>query len=401
MSRPSRFGLVLIALVSCVSCDRSKTQPRVPADLQADAAIAERAPQARRFIDTHTHTNAPAYDLILRELGPRGLQRFINLSGGSSSEARAENLAVADQFGGRVLLFHNIDWDDIDNPNFGVEEAARLEVSVRAGFAGVKVSKALGLGVRTEDGALVAVDDARLDPIWARAGQLGVPIAIHTADPRAFFEPPTPDNERFAELSLAPGWSFYGDEFPSRAELLESRDRLIANHPATTFILLHLGNNPEDVDYVDELLQKNRNALVDVAARVGEFGRHPAAKMKAFFERHAERVVFGTDIMMGVVPGPRGDPRLRLTLGSISKEPPTLESIAPFYESHFRYFEGTDKAIAHPVPIQGDWNVHPVGLGHDVLQKIYLDNAERVIAAPWLARRAANAVRATAAQLGR
>ena len=33
------------------------------------------------------------------------------------------------------------------------------------------------------------VDDPRLDPLWAAAGELGVPVTIHVADPIAFFEP--------------------------------------------------------------------------------------------------------------------------------------------------------------------------------------------------------------------
>lgn len=391
----SRGALIGVAMLAAVACDKQPPKPLTPNTIPAVTPVAA---QPRAFIDVHTHTNPFAYKLAIERLGPMGLRRLVNLSGGSSPEMRAENLAAANKFPGQVLLFYNLAWQNVEDPAFAVQEAAMLERAVELGFAGVKVSKALGLGIEI-GGKLIAPDDERLAPIWDKAGELGVPIAIHTSDPKAFFEPTTPQNERYAELSLAPNWSFYGDEYPARAELLAARDRLLARHPKTTFILVHLGNNPEDVDYVDALLDTYPNAYVDIAARVGEFGRHPASRMKAFFEKHADRVMFGTDIMMGLVPMKNGRAALRLTLGSISEEPPTLEDVPGFYENHFRYFETTGAPIEHPVPIQGDWKVNPIGLSGAVLDKIYWKNAERVVAAPWLGRRAGHAVHRTAREL--
>src|SRR5699024_8018828 len=159
------------------------------------------------------------------------------------------------------------------------------------GYAGLKVAKHLGLGAKNPDGSLIPVDDPRFDPVWAKAGELGVPVAIHTGDPKAFFEEPTPENERWAELKLAPRWSFYGEEFPSRKELLDARNRVVARHPETTFILLHFGGNPENLEYVDELLQTYPNVFIDVAARVAEIGRHPPKKVREFFGKYQDRII--------------------------------------------------------------------------------------------------------------
>src|SRR5690606_17659396 len=122
-------------------------------------------------------------------------------------------------------------------------------------------------------------------------------------------------NERHAELSLAPSWSFYGDEFPSREELLAQRDRLVARHAGTTFILLHFGNNPEDLDYVDGLLSKHDNVYVDVAARIAEIGRHDPERVRDVFTRHQDRIFFATDIQMSVFPTKDGKVGYRVTLG--------------------------------------------------------------------------------------
>jgi len=123
----------------------------------------------------------------------------------------------------------------------------------------------------------VAVDDPRLDPIYTKAAELGFIVAIHTADPVAFFQPPTPDNERYEELSIAKSWSFHGGDYPSFAELIAQRtpDRPA---PRTIFLLIHLAGWPENLDYVDKLLDTYPNVWVDVSARVPEFGRQPRTR---------------------------------------------------------------------------------------------------------------------------
>lgn len=385
--------LLLLALVA-TSCDKPPQPAPTPTETPQTIAPTTPSPYPdgeRRVIDVHLHlTPGEGVALMLKYAPQLGIEQMVNLSGGNSEQW--QRAAVADLEGRRdqVLLFHNIDWSKVNDPNFAQGEVARMRAAAARGYAGMKISKALGLGVQ-RNGQLLAIDDPLLDPIWREAAALDWPIAIHTGDPRAFFEPPTPDNERYAELSLAPSWSFYGDEFPSRVELLAARDRVLARHRDTTFILVHLGNNPEDLDYVDALLRDNPNAYVDTAARVGEFGRHPAAKARAFFERHADRVLFGTD-MMATTSLRRGTPELSLTLGSISRPPATTDDIVPFYAQHFAYFEQSGAPIDHPVPIQGDWKVNPIGLSRDVLDKIYFGNAKRIIVAPWLGRRAAQRV---------
>ena len=45
------------------------------------------------------------------------------------------------------------------------------------------------------------IDDPVLDPVFEAMGRLKMPLAIHTGDPKAFFEPMGPDNERMEELA--------------------------------------------------------------------------------------------------------------------------------------------------------------------------------------------------------
>lgn len=348
--------------------------------------------------DVHSHLSPYAYPLAIRVMDDNGLYRMVNMSGGGSPKYRQANLAEADKFDGRIALFFNVDWSSVDEKDFGVATATALETAVERGFAGLKISKALGLGVKTEDGELLEVDDPRLAPLWEKAGELGVVVGIHTSDPKAFFEKSGPENERWDELKLAPSWSFYGEEYPSRAALLDARDQTVANHPQTTFMLLHFANNPEDIDYVDQLLDKHDNVIVDVSARLAEIGRHDPDKVRKLFIKHQDRILFATDLGLRARPTDKGL-QYRLTLGSISKKPPSLEDVTDFYDKHWRYFETDEEAIEHPVPIQGDWKIHPINLPQEVLDKVYWKNAERIIFAPWLGRRTATSVATRASAL--
>lgn len=394
----ARATIILVALL-LVACEKQPATAETPAaSSNTDEAKTENpALDDRRAIDVHTHLNPYGVALAVEAFDRNSIHRAVNMSGGYGKYTR-DGQAAAAQFPGRIANFFNIDWRGIDEADFGTRRAAELEAAIAEGFAGLKISKHLGLGVKTEDGELLAVDDERLAPIWNKAGELGVVVAIHTGDPKAFFEPPGPQNERHAELSHAPSWSFHGEEFPSREELLASRDRMVARHPDTTFMLLHVANNPEDIDYVDNLMSQNSNVIIDLSARIGEIGRHDADRVQNFFEKHRDRILFGTDLQLSA--RPQGNQlAYSLTLGSISKEPPRLGDIDDFYQAHWDYLEKTGAPIAHPIPIQGEWKVNPVDLPPPVLQKVYYTNAERIVFAPWLARNAASQVATRAGSL--
>jgi len=87
-------------------------------------------------------------------------------------------LEVKQRLGERFAFFVNLDWRGVDHPQWALREAQRLEEAVKLGARGVKIFKNLGVGVRTNDGELLKVDDPRLDPIMEKAGQLGAIVAV-------------------------------------------------------------------------------------------------------------------------------------------------------------------------------------------------------------------------------
>jgi predicted TIM-barrel fold metal-dependent hydrolase len=272
----------------------------------------------------------------------------------------------------RFAIFANIDWqgdgreDDpaswaCQRPDFAHSTVLALEDAVRRGVSGLKVFKQFGLGYRNPDGTLIAIDDSRFDPIWEACGRLRIPVIMHTADPSAFFEPITPQNERYEELSRHPDWHFPSDKFPSRIHLHQARNQLFKRHPQTTFIAAHLGNDGEDLAETAALLVEHPNVYVEIASRISELGRQPYSA-RDFLINYQDRILFGTD-------GPW--PELR------------YQSYWRFLETRDEYFPYSEKQL----PPQGLWRIYGVHLPGEVLEKIYFSNASRIV--PGVAERLA------------
>ncbi len=389
MKRRHFLWLALATLCTLSACNRCGTpQDTTPTPAPQPETKAYTRPSV---IDAHTHLGANAYDVALEIMEKQGVARVVNLSGGHQGRGLEPHLKAMEAHPGRIAVFYNLAWRVYPRPDFGQIMAEGLEEAVLRGYAGLKISKALGLGVQDAQGNYVPVDDPKLAPIWDKAGQLGIPVSMHTGDPKAFFEPIDANNERIEELSAAPHWSFADPKYPRREVLLAQRDRMLARHRKTTFILVHFGNNPEDLDYAESLLERHPNVVLDISARLAEIGRHDPEKVRALFIKYKDRILFGTDLGIHKRARPKpGEGELSLFLGSLSKEPPTPKDIGPFYDLHWQFLEADAKKtglISHPVPIQGPWKIKPIALPEDVLQAVYHDNAYRLIFAPMFERR--------------
>jgi len=250
---------------------------------------------------------------------------------------------------GRFMVFQQIDWSKINDPNFSQEMVAQLNDSVARGARGLKILKDLGLGVKDNSGKFIPVDDPRLDPIFDECGRLGIPVFIHTADPEAFFHPIDAQNERYEELIEHPDWSFYGPQFPTMVQLLDARNRMFAKHPKTTFVSLHMGW-PENLPWVASMLDQHPNVMVEFGAREAELGRSPV-QSREFFLKYQDRVMFGTD-------------------NGMEEE---------MYRNIFRWLETADEYFDYwGAPAQGRWKIYGMQLPDPVLEKVYHLNAEKL-----------------------
>jgi len=305
-------------------------------------------------IDIHNHLrNLENTEKYLAEMNEAGVWKCVSLDGRSAGDFYKEHLKVSQKVSGdRFLVFFNPDFSKIDEPDFGRKEALKLEEAVKTGVRGLKIAKSLGLTIKDKSGKLVPVDDPRIDPIWEKCAELGIPVMIHVSDPKAFFTPIDRYNERYDELAAHPDWSFYGSDFPAKEEILAQRNRVIARHPNTIFIGAHMGNLPEDLGKVSMWLNEYPNFYVDIDARISELGRQPYTARK-FMITHQDRILFGTDT------------------------PPDAEA----YQIYYRFLETDDEYIDPSAGhhLQGRWMIYGLYLPDEVLEKIYNKNALKIL----------------------
>jgi predicted TIM-barrel fold metal-dependent hydrolase len=325
-----------------------------------------------RRVDAHLHVSQSAVARALQIMDREGIRWGVNLSGGPPGGALERHLEQAKAAQGRLLTFTSPDWAECKTAGFGARLAARLEEAAKLGARGLKIHKALGLAVTDPSGRLLAVDDPELDALFAAAGELSLPVWIHTGDPLAFWQEPTPSNERWAELQAHPSWGLFGKPVPTFDELYTQLERRVARHPKTRFVSVHFGNCAEQPDRVAASLRAHPNLCIDTAARIPEMGRHSPARMQAFFEEFQDRVLFGSDL--GISSGDKP-----LFLGSSGATPPTDMEYRRFFDATRRYFETSDRAFEHPTPIQGSWTIDGIGLRTEILEKLYFRNAERLL----------------------
>ncbi|MET0591192.1 MAG: amidohydrolase family protein [Polyangiaceae bacterium] len=360
-----RFAWAALLLAGCAP------PAKVPGAGDGQGDLAEWRRKIPIF-DVHGHIDPESIDKTLRAMDANFIARIVNLTAGSDvREFAAAKKEFDAKGGGRFVLYVNDVYEKVavEDPDFGKKIASTIEEAVKLGAKGLKISKSLGLFWRDAEKRIVPIDDPRLEPMWKACAKLGIPVSIHSGDPKAFWLPVDPKNERFDELKDHPNWAFGGGKYPPREEILRQLEHVVAKHPDVTFVGVHFGNDPEDVDHVAALLRQYKNYNVDIAARVPEIGRQNPDKLRALFVEFQDRILFGTDFMV-------------FGEGYILGAGPVVQSEAEakkFFDSHFRFLETDSRQMEHPTPIQGRWKIDAIHLPREVLEKVYFKNAERII----------------------
>ena len=314
------------------------------------------------FIDVHNHQ----FDLdqkdkaaqLVKEMDVMNMGIMVNLSGRGfgSSEEKSNSILYGQientkkNFPNRFVIFTNVDFSTIGDAGWTEKAVAKLVDDVKNhGASGLKIYKSLGLNVR-EGAKLIPVDDPRIDPIWAKCGELGIPVIIHTADPAPFWQPMNTFNERWLELKTHQGRKrdvSKGDF--SWEQLIEQQHNVFKKHAKTTFINAHMGWYPNNLAKLDSLMDVFPNMYAEIGAVIAELGRQPRAAKK-FFEKRQDRILFGKD-----------------------------SYVPDEYETYFRVLETEDEYFPYHKKYHAFWRMYGIGLSDEILKKVYYKNAIKII----------------------
>ena len=304
------------------------------------------------FIDVHNHqNNMPTQNLgnLLSEMDKLNMQIMVNLSGRNGEYLASAVKNVRQTNAKRLIVFANISFSGIGEASWTENAVKQLEEDVKAGAQGLKIFKTLGLSVKDNKGNLVAADDSRMEAIWEKCGQMGIPVLIHTADPKQFWDEPNAQNERWLELLTQPGRNRSALEGFSWEDLIKQQHNLIKKHPRTNFIIAHFGWFGNNLEYLGKLLDTYPNMNIEFGAVIAELGRQPRMAKK-FFDKYQDRILFGKDSW-----------------------------VPSEYSTYFRVLETEDEYFPYHKKYHAYWKMYGIGLSDEVLKKVYYKNAIRLI----------------------
>jgi predicted TIM-barrel fold metal-dependent hydrolase len=305
------------------------------------------------FIDVHNHqrrlSSPDQVAALLADMDRINMRAMVNLSGGYGDRLKESIETLGDHYGKRLVVFANIDFSGIDDPDYPARAATQLEADVHNGARGLKIFKNFGMTLKDGQGQRIPVDDPRFDEVFEACGRLGIPVLIHTAEPRPLFEPMDKYNERWLELKLYPRRARPPDQYPSWQTLMDEQQRLFARHPKTIFIAAHLAWLGGDLAKLGQLLDRLPNVHTEFGAVIEELGRQPRAA-RQFYIEYQDRVLFGKDTWR-----------------------------PEEYATYFRVLETADEYFPHDRKHHGLWRLYGLDLPDEVLKKLYYKNALRII----------------------
>lgn len=305
------------------------------------------------FIDIHSHhwrMGEMDLDELLRRMDTINMQVVVNLSGrgGELLKGMTDNIK---KYGheDRMVVFTNIELRSIDEPDWAIETVKQIEFDHQNGAKGLKIYKSQGMSNLDSKEQRIPIDDPRIAPIWEKVGELGMPVLIHSADPRSFWEPLDSLNERWLELKLRPNRKREADDPASWEQIIQEQHNIFKRHPNTTFINAHFGWYANDLAKLSELLEEMPNMYIELGAVIAELGRQPRNAAR-FFEKYQDRILFGKDSFQ-------------------PKEFPT----------YFRVLETDDEYFPYYKKYHAFWKMYGLNLPDEILKKVYYKNALKLL----------------------
>jgi hypothetical protein len=323
-------------------------------------------------IDTHYHARAKTpeeVDAMVKIMDAVGVETTVAFSG--IGAAFDETYRLYSKYAERFQVWCGLNMADVDQPGFGPPTVKELERCRKVGAVGVGEITDKGMGIGGQFGGPpnwqgtrppggggsgprggpakkgLHPDDPRMDPIWQKCAELGLPINLHVSDPYWSYLPQDKHND-----GLMNGFSWRLDNKPGimgHDDLIKSLDAALKRHPKTVFIACHLANLDYDLTRLSQMLDRSPNLFVDISARFAETAAIPRFATQ-FIKKYANRVTYGTDM-------------------------PYTQQI---FSTTFRVMESVDEHFYEQdlfFNFNYHWPMHGFGLPDDVLKKVYRETA--------------------------
>jgi len=313
------------------------------------------------IFDAHCHggRTPQQVDEMVKLMDAVNVEKTVIFTGAATPQRFGEVSQPYTKHPGRFDRWAMFDLTGVDQPGFGPGAVKALEECHRLGALGIGEISDKGRGFGTvgaggraarAGGGTPAMgphpDDPRMDSLFEKCGQLGMPVNIHVSDPIWAYQPMDKTNDGLPNgytwmIKLAPGVLGHN-------ELIDSLERMAAKHSKTTFIACHLANLSYDLARLGQIFDRHANLYGDISARFGDLSPIPRFAA-AFFEKYQDRVLYGTD--------------MAYTQRMFTSTFRVMESL----DEHFYEF---DLDVCYDY----HWPLHGLGLPNGVLKKMYREN---------------------------
>ena len=250
----------------------------------------------------------------------------------------------------RFELWCGFDYSTYNDKDFPEKAVKELERCYKNGARGIGElgDKGKGLFYCQPSAWGMHPDDERMVPLFAKCAELKLPVNIHVAEPKWMYEKMDASNDGMMNAFT---WRLDNREgIVDHSGMISILDNTLKKNPNTTFVACHLANCCYNLKMIGELIDKHPNLFIDISARFAEFAPIPR-NAKNFFLKYQDRIVYGTD----------------------------MGTDYSMYQITFRILETADEHFYDHSHFSYHWPLYGLDLPDEVLEKVYHDNAEKIL----------------------
>lgn len=232
------------------------------------------------IIDAHTHAhNVDLTRQYLRVADDYGIGRIWTM-------APLEDVdAMQAAFPGRFEFIAIPKWQELSSQESFIDDWLRHLDAFRAkGSRLMKFHAAPG----TQKRMGMDLDHPQLQRVMKHAWDIGFHFMTHVGDPRSWFGPDK-------KYKPSDGHKAFDQQF-------FMLDRMLEKYPGRTHLGAHVGGSVEALDLLQQRLEKYPHYRIDSSATkwiVRGIAEQPTAPVRDFFIRNQDRVLFGSDLVIG------------------------------------------------------------------------------------------------------